>query len=338
MPPDSVIRATVKKKPATATPNKVSNLVKILGLGILASGVIIANSLLPITAGENSRRDTINVLGGIETSADCTSTGCIQPIVGITESMDLYNLSGSFVIGEPASPLCELSATGALQGRGCSISANVTIAGVISMSAADARYVNTSGDTMTGALKILNGKSLQVAGSITGSTIMAVNSLTTSGALVWEGTGSGNTLHIEKTLSASGALAVEGNAHFCRVIAMPLCDGVTACAAGSGVLIRTDTMFDTYLVTAFTLDAATPGTTSTMSVRMSNLTDAVDLMTTNISLDSAEPSSDTAATPYVLGSVANRTITNGDRLLPRVVAVHTTPAKGVTLNMKICPQ
>lgn len=58
----------------------------------------------------------------------------------------------------------------------------------------DARYVNASGDTMTGSLNILNSSNLQVAGSITGSIIKATTSLSSSGTLVWEGAGSGSSL------------------------------------------------------------------------------------------------------------------------------------------------
>lgn len=49
---------------------------------------------------------------------------------------------------------------------------------------------------MTGSLSILNGKNLQVAGSITGSTIRAVTSIASSGSLTWDGDGSGSVLYI----------------------------------------------------------------------------------------------------------------------------------------------
>lgn len=58
------------------------------------------------------------------------------------------------------------------------------------------RYVNQAGDTMTGSLNILNGKNLQVAGTITGSIIKAATSLASSGTLVWETTASGAALWV----------------------------------------------------------------------------------------------------------------------------------------------
>ncbi len=65
----------------------------------------------------------------------------------------------------------------------------------LSQATGDARYVNTSGDTMTGALRI---------------------DLTTSGFLGLQiaETASGNVLHAEKQLSSSGTIVVEGLATF----------------------------------------------------------------------------------------------------------------------------
>ena len=64
----------------------------------------------------------------------------------------------------------------------------------------DARYVNTSGDTMTGNL-LISGKSV-MALSFSGTTFKIL------------GTASGNYLHAEKGLSSSGTLAVKGAARF----------------------------------------------------------------------------------------------------------------------------
>lgn len=304
----------------------------------MALGVVIANALLPITAGESVKDDVINAIAAIETSVNCASPGCIQTIIGATESMDLFNLSGSFVIGKPESPICELSSTGALQGRNCSISANVVIAGAMSMSTADARYIRKSGGTMTGALNILNGKGLQVAGTITGSTIKAASLLTSSGGLIFEGEGSGASLHISGLTALSGSLVVEGEPRLQRIISIPLCDTVTACAVGSGVTIRIPKMMNNYAFSGATLDAGVAGTTGTMSVQVINIDDGTNFFTTKITLDSAETSSDTAATPYVRNAtLGQRTVTDGDRIMPRVDAVNTTPAKGVTINLHFIP-
>ncbi|MSR68068.1 hypothetical protein EXS65_04605, partial [Candidatus Peribacteria bacterium] len=76
----------------------------------------------------------------------------------------------------------------------------------------DARYVNTSGDTMTGALLVkanLSGSRLIISGNAAVSGALIVVSDTTI-----RGTLSGNILHAEKTLTSSGTLVVLGNSKF----------------------------------------------------------------------------------------------------------------------------
>ncbi len=60
-----------------------------------------------------------------------------------------------------------------------------TVSGNLTQSAADALYLNVSGDTMSGALRITSaGVGLSVTGTISGSTIRASSLLASSGALV----------------------------------------------------------------------------------------------------------------------------------------------------------
>jgi hypothetical protein len=75
---------------------------------------------------------------------------------------------------------------------------------------ADARYVNTSGDSMTGALTInvtggnRNTIALNVLNTISGAVIHAEKSLTSSGTLVWEGAASGSSLYISSSINGAG--------------------------------------------------------------------------------------------------------------------------------------
>ena len=109
----SVFKSSVRRRPTANNP--VSNLVRVKTLGILGFGVILLNSLSPFDTGNNPVTDTIALFLGHETSDDCSGTASIQNIVGVTESADFYNLSGAYVIGDPQSPICELSETGAIQ-------------------------------------------------------------------------------------------------------------------------------------------------------------------------------------------------------------------------------
>lgn len=171
----------------------------------------------------------------------------------------------------------------------------------------------------------LNGSAFQVNTTLTGSILKRWTTI------------SGATLHADNQLQSSGSLIVKGTARIERIVAFPLCDGATACAVGSGAIFRIPKIMNNYILSGATLDASTAGTTSTMTVQVQNITQNKNFFSTKISIDSAEPSSDTAATPYVLGNTAAKTVVNGDILVPRVDQVHTTPAKGVTLELHFIP-
>ena len=90
-----------------------------------------------------------------------------------------------------------------------------------------------------------------------------------------------------------------------------------------------------YILSGAWLSTAYTGTTGTMTVQLREITDAQDMFSTAYTLDSAERDSDTAATP---GVVSANTLEKGDILVPRVSAVHTTPAKGASLLIYVIPK
>ena len=79
------------------------------------------------------------------------------------------------------------------------------------------------------------------------------------------------------------------------------------------------------------------GTTGTTDIQISNTTQAVDMLSTILTIDSGEVGSDTAATPAVIdeGNKRNR-VDLDDILEVDVDAVSTTPATGlyITLGFK----
>lgn len=82
------------------------------------------------------------------------------------------------------------------------------------LNAANDRFVNVSGDRMTGSLVIVSGKAimadtlsgntLKVLGSASGNVIHAEKTLTSSGTLVWEGAASGRTLTVSSSVLLGG--------------------------------------------------------------------------------------------------------------------------------------
>lgn len=72
----------------------------------------------------------------------------------------------------------------------------------------------------------------------------------------------------------------------------------------------------------------TAGTTNTTTIQIANVTDAVDMLSTKITIDSAEKTSYTAATPPVIDATKDDVAT-GDELRIDCDAISTTPAKGL---------
>lgn len=79
-------------------------------------------------------------------------------------------------------------------------------------------------------------------------------------------------------------------------------------------------------------EVITAGTTGTCDVQIANVTQAVDMLTTKLTIDSAETGSDTAATAAVIDT-ANDDVATNDVLRVDVDAVHTTPAKGLIVTL-----
>ena len=77
----------------------------------------------------------------------------------------------------------------------------------------------------------------------------------------------------------------------------------------------------------------TVGTDGTMTIQVRNVTQAVDMLTTKISIDSAESGSDTAATPAVIDT-GNDDVASFDLLAIDVDTIHTTlAAKGLIVTL-----
>ena len=80
-------------------------------------------------------------------------------------------------------------------------------------------------------------------------------------------------------------------------------------------------------------DCITAGVTGTMDIQIHNVTQAQDMLSTEITIDSTETSSRTAATPPAIDA-AQDDITEGDVLRIDVDAIHSgTAAKGLIVIM-----
>lgn len=76
----------------------------------------------------------------------------------------------------------------------------------------------------------------------------------------------------------------------------------------------------------------TAGTTGTTDIQIHNVTDAVDMLSTKLTIDSGETGSDTAATAAVINTATDDVLTN-DVLRIDIDAVSTTAPKGLVITL-----
>ncbi len=247
------------------------------------------------------------------------STGAAQGLTVIGTSLQLSStISGTLLKFQTVSG-STIIATRSLSSSGVIVSEG-NISGAT---------LNIGGAVRGGSLVILNGASSILANLTIGSANAAHTKLEVFGTI------SGSYLNISNNIAASGSLVAEGANYIQHDVIIPLCDAATACAAGSGSSFIVRGTLSGATITNIYMDAAYTGTTGTMTVQLRNITRAVDILSTKVQLDSAEPSSDTAATPAVIG---NATLKFGDIIVPFIAAVHTTPAKGVSITLHTKPQ
>lgn len=79
-------------------------------------------------------------------------------------------------------------------------------------------------------------------------------------------------------------------------------------------------------------EVQTAGTTNTLDIQIANVTQAADMLSTVITVDSGETGSDTAAAPPVIDA-ANDDVATNDLIRIDVDAIHTTPAKGLLVTL-----
>lgn len=146
---------------------------------------------------------------------------------------------------------------------------------------------------------------------------------------------SGDSLPVYDTSAGSvkRATMLEAAAGMGRHFQLPAFEWSTSCSTGDGKF---------YLVIPSYLDGLdlvgvhakviTAGTTGTMNIQVRNVTQGADMLSTKITIDSAELGSDTAATPAVIDT-GNDDVAAYDTLAIDVDVVHTTPAQGLIVTL-----
>lgn len=119
------------------------------------------------------------------------------------------------------------------------------------------------------------------------------------------------------------------------VVSILVFTDATDCAVGDGagdVFWRVPAILNGYNLVAVAAHAQTAGVTGTMDIQIHNVTQAADMLTTKITIDSNEKDSSTAATAAVIDA-ANDDVATGDEIRIDVDVVQTTKAKGLVVEL-----
>jgi hypothetical protein len=182
----------------------------------------------------------------------------------------------------------------------------------------------TSRSTISGAALTVMGGNSYFLGNV------SIGASTSTERLEVIGTASGRILHAQDQLRSSGTLLVEGDAFLSQALPLPLCDGTNACVTGSGAMFPVPKYLNGFTLSGAYVYAAYAGTTGVMKMQVRNMTKAVDMFTT-LDLGHTRTSSGSSVSGV-------QKVNTGDRLLPFVSQLHSTPAKGVTLMLYFYPQ
>lgn len=130
--------------------------------------------------------------------------------------------------------------------------------------------------------------------------------------------------------------ALAGSIFGTSIVQLLVFDDATDCATGDGagdLWFRVPSTLNGMDLVGVAASCQTAGTTGTMDVQVHNVTQAADMLSTKITIDSAETDSSTAATPPVIDT-ANDDVATGDQIRIDVDAVHTTAAKGLLVELQ----
>ena len=173
---------------------------------------------------------------------------------------------------------------------------------------------------------------------------------TSTGQFEIVGTASGRTIHAQDRLTSSGTLTVKGRAEFQGTLSGNLITGtpgiirlsrqfssgalVIGTGANTGIGIQVPAFASGYVLKSVQFDVVTAGTTNATKVNISQPDKGRTMLSTPVSVDSAEKSSITAATPAVVNT-ARDDVQGGETLSINVLELSTTAPKNGYLYIEL---
>lgn len=203
-----------------------------------------------------------------------------------------------------------------------------TVVGVISRA-----HIKRTRDKLTGndatAIQDPNGNEILK----TAYNASAVNEITIENAATGNSpeisvTGGDTNIGLDLKMKGSGRMRKP------TVVGIQVVDSGTNTATGDGkAFFRVPAELNGMNLTGVAASVYTAGTTGTTDIQIRNKTQAADMLTTKLTIDSGETDSSTAATAAVIDT-ANDDVATGDVLAIDVDAVSTTPANGLYIELR----
>jgi len=183
---------------------------------------------------------------------------------------------------------------------------------------------NLTFNSATGAIAASNLSGTNTGDEAAASTTVAGISELTTTAEVDAGTDTGRTITPD-ALAGSYAGTKEVQLQLAPTLSLVTGDG-------KAYFIAPNSLGGMNLV-AVKAKVITAGTTGTTDIQIHNVTQAADMLSTKITIDSGETSSETAATPPVIDA-ANDDVADDDLLRIDIDAVSTTAPLGLIVTME----
>lgn len=176
----------------------------------------------------------------------------------------------------------------------------------------------------------------QVLTQLASAPITASDTATTSAAGVIEIATSAETTTGTDATRAVSPDGLAGSAYGTAVVPILVFNDATDCSTGDGagdIFFRVPSILNGWDLVGVAACVQTAGTTGTMSIQIHNVTDTADMLSTALTIDTGETDTATAATPAAINTSADDVAT-GDQIRIDVDAVHTTPAKGLLVELQ----
>jgi len=141
---------------------------------------------------------------------------------------------------------------------------------------------------------------------------------------------------VEEISVGSGLTFASGTLKITQVVQLLVFDDDTDVTIGDGagnLFFRVPSTMNGLNLVGVAAAVGTAGTTGTTDIQVHNITQAADMLTTKITIDSGETDSKDAAAAAVIDT-ANDDVATGDRIRIDVDATSTTKAKGLLVELQ----